>query len=692
LKSNNRITGFAALKKELSRKARNPFSISGEPPKCSIVIPVIIYIMVSVVVTVLAVSKDAVMIGHTQIPVSAFAGIFSSLANICIILMVVLYNKRGFKVSLVLVSLQTVMLVMSLIVKRNFSCIPGLFTSVLTIQAIIIIHVNNLRVEKKQESLERLFEQTATSLVNSIDAKDTYTHGHSSRVAEYSRKIAELIGKSESECNEIYYAALLHDVGKIGVPESIINKQGKLTAEEFELIKQHPAMGAQILQSIREYPFLSIGAHYHHERYDGKGYPDKLKGTDIPEIARIVSVADAYDAMTSKRSYREPLPQQKVREEFVKGIGTQFDPDLARLMIHLIDLDTEYEMKEREEVIELAGRTELVVGEYRSNTSNGILLTPNTTTIRMKVSSEKASVPSLILFDSMDGRVHSDDKEISDMFYFEYGEIWFDGKIECRGARKIEAKTPEKASVPKKGVREYTVVAVKYRDHVLIRIINGEDTVEVITALPDFTRYCYISITGEHCRLSRVSIDKAPVPISADYIPRIAEEVSFVDGPEGDIPNVQIDSHRSASSEGIEIRDGLKLTFHIKSMPTARRVWHCPYIDIFTSDDGKMNGEGYHDRAFVRFDGECWACDETCDTKLYVNMTEDFDGWEEWKRALKRGFDTTVDFRVGGGIMIVTTENAGISIKNTVRIKEETGKVYAALTGDQCVITNIRIH
>ncbi len=138
----------------------------------------------------------------------------------------------------------------------------------------------------------------------------------------------------------MYYAALLHDVGKIGIDESIINKKGRLTEEEYEVIKQHPVMGNQILSSINEYPYLSIGAHYHHERYDGKGYPDKLKGEDIPEIARIISVADAYDAMSSNRSYREAIPQQLVREEIIKGAGTQFDPEIAGIMQHLIDIDT----------------------------------------------------------------------------------------------------------------------------------------------------------------------------------------------------------------------------------------------------------------------------------------------------------------------------------------------------------------
>ena len=127
-----------------------------------------------------------------------------------------------------------------------------------------------------------------------------------------------------------------------------LNKDGKLTDEEFAQIKHHPEYGNQILSNIRQSPYLSIAAHYHHERFDGRGYPRGLVGEDIPEIARIIAVADSYDAMTSKRSYRDTIPQQKVREELVKGIGTQFDPQFAKIMLHLIDQDLEYSMRERE--------------------------------------------------------------------------------------------------------------------------------------------------------------------------------------------------------------------------------------------------------------------------------------------------------------------------------------------------------
>ena len=205
--------------------------------------------------------------------------------------------------------------------------------------------ISHFKEEQKKE--HDLFMQTAGALVNAIDAKDKYTNGHSHRVAEYSEKIAREAGKPEEYCEEVYFTALLHDVGKIGVSDAIINKEGKLTDEEFSVIKQHPAMGSQILKSIEQSPYLRTGANYHHERYDGKGYPQGLKGEEIPEMARIIAVADAYDAMTSTRSYRDTLPQSVVRGELVKGRGKQFDPDFADIMIHLMDEDTAYNMREK---------------------------------------------------------------------------------------------------------------------------------------------------------------------------------------------------------------------------------------------------------------------------------------------------------------------------------------------------------
>ena len=192
--------------------------------------------------------------------------------------------------------------------------------------------------ERKEAAM---FEQTAEALASAIDAKDRYTHGHSARVAMISRQIAREANFSDKDCTQIYFAALLHDVGKIGVRDEIINKVGKLTDEEFEEIKQHPILGYQILSTIKQSPSLSIGAHYHHERYDGTGYPEGLSGEDIPEVARIIAVADAYDAMTSSRSYRNALPRQTMIEELTRGMGKQFDPKFDRIMLHIIGVDDE---------------------------------------------------------------------------------------------------------------------------------------------------------------------------------------------------------------------------------------------------------------------------------------------------------------------------------------------------------------
>lgn len=204
----------------------------------------------------------------------------------------------------------------------------------------------HMEVNKKTAELESLSLHVVHTLAKTIDAKDAYTNGHSERVAAYSREIAKRFGYDKDRQEEIYIMGLLHDVGKIGVPDTVINKPGKLTDEEYMEIKKHPAKGAEILVTITEMPKLVTGARWHHERYDGRGYPDGLKGEEIPEKARIIAVADAYDAMTSHRSYRDISSQDYVKSEIEKGMGTQFDEKFARIMLEMIGEDTEYTMHE----------------------------------------------------------------------------------------------------------------------------------------------------------------------------------------------------------------------------------------------------------------------------------------------------------------------------------------------------------
>lgn len=585
--------------------------------------------------------------------------------------------------------------------QNYFDAITGLLIVGGIVYTLIAFHISLYRKDEEDKNLRRLFEQTATALVNAIDAKDKYTHGHSSRVAEYSRRIAEFSGKSSAECNEIYHIALLHDVGKIGIAESIINKEGKLTDEEYEAIKQHPVLGAQILKSISEYPDLIIGARYHHERYDGRGYPDKLKGDDIPEVARIISVADAYDAMTSKRSYRDPIPQQSVREEIVKGSGTQFDPKFAKIMQHLIDLDTEYDMKEKIGVQELAGRNELVCIKCRDEISDGILVgpAPQKRFINFKCASAdrsgKECSPAMVLFDSLDGRYHDNPHDMEELNYFEYAQLKLDGRYECEGARKIavnkRAGTGGSDAPDRKGIVKYEIEAVKIKDHVLISIDDGREIVDVTIALPDTARYFYIGLTGDNCRIYDVNIDIDEGYVPEDYIPRIAEEISYIKGPSGDIPNVQMDGYRTDSTLGIPVRDGMKITFHTMSLPTARLVWHCAYADIFYSKDRKPSGEEYREYALIRLDGENWEAVGVAENKMNVNMSDDFKGWDAWKEANKKGFDCTLSFRRDDNKIITTTENFGISLNITTVVLDNPFDIYVALTGDQCAITNIRI-
>ena len=201
-------------------------------------------------------------------------------------------------------------------------------------------------VDKRTREIENLSIQVVQTLAEAIDAKDEYTKGHSGRVAEYSKMIAERLGYSAQQQDKVYMMGLLHDVGKIGVPDAVINKPTGLTDEEYEIIKKHPVTGDRILRKIEDMPDLATGARWHHEKYDGSGYPDGLKGDEIPEAARIIAVADSYDTMASRRSYRDIMPQAEIRKEIEEGRGTQFDPALADIMLQIIDEDRDYKLKE----------------------------------------------------------------------------------------------------------------------------------------------------------------------------------------------------------------------------------------------------------------------------------------------------------------------------------------------------------
>ncbi len=185
------------------------------------------------------------------------------------------------------------------------------------------------------DDLNTMFVGTLEALTASIDAKDTYTSGHSLRVAHLTRLLAQRLGMDEHTVSRMHIAGLVHDVGKIGVPETVLTKPGKLTEEEFAWIRKHPEMGYRILKDIPQLRDILPGVLYHHERFDGQGYPQGLHGDDIPLVARLIALADAFDAMSSTRTYRPSRSRDEVLQEILDCAGTQFDPELAPVFVQL---------------------------------------------------------------------------------------------------------------------------------------------------------------------------------------------------------------------------------------------------------------------------------------------------------------------------------------------------------------------
>ncbi len=203
---------------------------------------------------------------------------------------------------------------------------------------IIANHISvALENAKLYQELRHIFEAVVFTLAETIEKRDLYTGGHVRRVTEYSVKIGEELKLPAQELYELKIAAILHDIGKIAIPDMILNKPGRLTDEEYEIIKSHPSAGEEILRHISQLKKIAAGVKYHHERYDGKGYPEGLKGEQIPLIARIIAVADTFDAMTSDRPYRKALPLHIAIEELKKNAGTQFDPQVVEAFLRVLE-------------------------------------------------------------------------------------------------------------------------------------------------------------------------------------------------------------------------------------------------------------------------------------------------------------------------------------------------------------------
>ena len=196
-------------------------------------------------------------------------------------------------------------------------------------------HITSLK-QKEQES-NVLASEVSAAFAKVIDMKDKYTNGHSERVANYTAQIAKEMGYDDETVDKYYRIGLLHDVGKVGIPIAVLNKPGKLTDEEYDQIKSHTLKGYEVLKDISVVPELAVGALAHHERHDGKGYPNGLSGDEIPQVARIIAVADSFDAMYSDRKYRKRLDFEKATSRIREGSGTQFNPEVVDAFFRLVD-------------------------------------------------------------------------------------------------------------------------------------------------------------------------------------------------------------------------------------------------------------------------------------------------------------------------------------------------------------------
>jgi energy-coupling factor transport system substrate-specific component len=285
-------------------------------------------------------SNEMLHIFGLQYPIGLLAPICSSISSIVLICMVVFHRRIGFYTAMVILIVRAIRLARGMTLFHPMS-LPAFFTTVVALLAIIIIYHKSRRIVQEHETHKKQLVDFTNSIIDAfsicIDGKDSYTNGHSLRVARYTKMLAQKLGEDEATAQKYYNIAMLHDIGKIGIPDEILNKPGKLTEEEYDTIKTHTYRGFEILKRVKTQKNIAEGAYYHHERFDGKGYPTKLNGDKIPWIARIISVADAFDAMNSTRPYRTKLPMEQIVKEIKDCSGSQFDPVVAKAFLELYE-------------------------------------------------------------------------------------------------------------------------------------------------------------------------------------------------------------------------------------------------------------------------------------------------------------------------------------------------------------------
>ena len=344
---------------------------------------------------------------------------------------------------------------------------------------------------------------------------------------------------------------------------------------------------------------------------------------------------------------------------------------------------------------------ELDCKTYREKVSNGIEITSAYTRITFKCTPDKVkeedfSAPSFILYDSYNRRVHGPVREIENYRYLEYGEVWFDGHFIDTAARDMEIETTAKEKGKKhKGLGEkadiYEITAAKYEDHVKIRMETEESVSELTVALPDSTKSVYIGLTGEHCRIRDIEVSKTGEEITDKDIKRLVKEYNFIDKMESDLPNIQVDRYRSATTSPIKLTNEVKFVFHTESLPSANLIWHCPFVIVYYSDDKRPEGDSYKEYALVKLNGEGTGNESYAENYIHMKKNEDFKGWDVWKEKNKEGVECAVTVVRKGDTVTVTSSNFGVEVENVTKLLDNPKELYVALTGDEVALTDIRV-
>ncbi len=513
------------------------------------------------------------------------------------------------------------------------------------------IEIQSFKTE--QARMKSVFVQAAQAMASLLEQGNKVSKGFAERVALTARDLAKKAGKGEDDCDKVFYAAYSCDAGE------------------------------EALSYIKTFPYL-----YETAKFVGKDYDESL-----PEYSRIITVAKDYVKMINDPN----IPPFFVRDYFIREAGRKYDPLYAKYVVELLDSETNKGTFEKaaEEM-----KTELVCHKYREDVTSGIPVLQNLSDITFNSTAleaaegaaSKFALPSIILFDSSDQMVQKTPETIESHRYIEYCEVWFDGHFISTGVRNMEIRNiSESAGQKSDGLATYKITASRFEDHILLKMYGPEKSFDLIIALASASKSAFIGITGENVHIQNIKIEQTNQLTAENDIPRIAEKLSYINRIESDIPNVQIVKPLAVFTKGIEVKNNMKIYFHAQSLPDANLVWHCPYVILYYSDDGKVYGKNYREYAMVKFDGEENGSNENAENSFMMKKTENFTNWEEWEALSKAGYESQVEFIKNGNEVTFITQNKGIYIQNTTKVKNGNKDIFVAFSGDQVALTDIRI-